>query len=95
MSQIPAEMVLLIAPFAQVFSERVRVHGQILRVGAILSPNPGTVTAALRVMGRHGEKNWSKYYRVLRRVRWSASPGTRGGGFQTRAPTPRPPRPRR
>jgi hypothetical protein len=77
MDHIPAEIILLIAPFAQLFSDRVWQHAQILLLGGILSPNKRTVTAALRAMGLSGEKNWSKYHRVLSRAKWSALAGSR------------------
>jgi len=71
------EMVLLIAPFAQLFSDRVWPQAQILLLGALLSSNRRTVTAALRAMGLSRERNWSKYHRVLSRAKWSALAGSR------------------
>jgi hypothetical protein len=43
----------------------------VLIYGAILVPGRRTVTCALRVMGRGGETNPSKYHRVLSRARFS------------------------
>jgi len=43
----------------------------VLIYGAILAPGRRTVASALRVMGRGGETNPSKYHRVLSRGRWS------------------------
>ncbi len=42
-----------------------------LLVGAILAPGKRTVTAALRVMGLQGERQFQNYHRVLNRVKWS------------------------
>ena len=43
-----------------------------LLTGAILTPGRRTVTAALRVMGRDGERHFQNYRRVLHRARGSA-----------------------
>lgn len=72
MSHLPQEIIVLLAPFAQLFSNRVWLHAQILVLGAILSPNKRTVTAALRVMGLARERRFTNYHRVLNRAQWSA-----------------------
>lgn len=72
MSHLPQEMIVLLAPFAQLFSHRVWLHAQVLVVGAILSPDQRTVTAALRVMGLAGERRFTNYHRVLNRACWSS-----------------------
>jgi len=71
MSYLPQEIIVLLAPFAQLFSERVWLHAQVLVLGAILSPHQRTVTAALRVMGLAQERRFTNYHRVLNRARWS------------------------
>jgi hypothetical protein len=71
MSYLPQEIIVLLAPFAQLFSDRVWFHAQVLVLGAILSPNQRTVTAALRVMGLAQERRFTNYHRVLNRARWS------------------------
>jgi len=48
---LPPAMILLLRPFAPLFSRRVWNHVQVLLTGAILAPVQRTVTAALRVMG--------------------------------------------
>jgi len=58
--------------FAPVFSDRVWSHALVLVVGAILSPEKRTVTAALRVMGLSDEQQFGKYHRVLSRAVWSS-----------------------
>ena len=70
MSSLPAEMIVLLAPFAQLFSDRVWVHAQVLVVGAILAPGKRTVTSCLRVMGLRGERHFTNYHRVLNRTPW-------------------------
>lgn len=77
MQNIPVDILLLLAPFAQLFSDRVWAHAQRLLIGALLSPNKRTVTAALRVIGLSGEQNWSQYHRVLSRARWSIRAASR------------------
>jgi hypothetical protein len=69
---LPAEMIVLLAPFAQLFSERVWLHAQVLVLGAILAPGRRTVTSCLRVMGLAGEQRFTNYHRVLNRAQWAA-----------------------
>jgi DDE superfamily endonuclease len=69
---LPAEMIVLLAPFAQLFSERVWLHAQVLVLGAILAPGKRTVTSCLRVMGLAGEQRFTNYHRVLNRAQWAA-----------------------
>lgn len=71
MLTLPAEMIALLAAFAPEFSKSVWVLGQVLLVGAILSPHKRTVTAALRAMGLSEAKGFDKYHRVLNRDQWS------------------------
>ena len=72
MPSLPAEMIVLLAPFAQLFSERVWLHAQVLVLGAILAPGKRTVTSCLRVMGLAWEYHFTNYHRVLNRAAWSA-----------------------
>jgi len=67
-------MIVLLAPFAQLVSERVWLHAQVLVVGAILAPGKRTVTSALRVLGLALEQHFTNYHRVLNRAQWSALP---------------------
>ena len=66
------DIVPVLLHFAPVFSDRVWRHAAVLVVGAILSPEKRTVTAALRVMGLSEEKQFGKYHRVLSRAVWSS-----------------------
>jgi hypothetical protein len=68
---LPVEMIVVLAPFAQLFSERVWLHAQVLVLGAILAPGKRTVTSCLRVMGLAGEQRFTNYHRVLNRVQWA------------------------
>ena len=68
---LPAEMIQVLRPFAQAFSERTWEWVQLLVVGAILAPGRRTVTAILRVMGLSEERQFQRYHRVLNRVKWS------------------------
>jgi len=72
MSSLPPEMIVLLAPFAQLFSEWVWQHAQILVVGALLAPGKRTVSNCLRVMGLALERPFTTYHRVLNRAQWSA-----------------------
>jgi hypothetical protein len=77
MPPLPEAIILVLAPFAPLFSERVWLHAQVLLLGAILSPGPRTVTGALRVMGLAMESPFTNYHRVLNRATWSARQGSR------------------
>jgi DDE superfamily endonuclease len=66
------DIVPVLLQFAPMFSDRVWPHAVLLVVGAILSPEKRTVTAALRVMGLADEKQFGKYHRVLSRAVWSS-----------------------
>jgi hypothetical protein len=68
---LPADIVHLLRPFAQAFSERTWEWVQLLIVGAILAPGRRTVTAILRVLGLSHERQFQRYHRVLNRVKWS------------------------
>ncbi len=51
MSPLPAEIIAVLANFAECFDKSVSDHAVILLLGAILAPGRHTVTAALRIMG--------------------------------------------
>jgi hypothetical protein len=74
---LPEAMILVLAPFAPLFSERVWCHAQVLLVGAILAPRARTVTAALRVMGLATARHFTHDHRVLNRATWSARQASR------------------
>jgi DDE superfamily endonuclease len=68
---LPSDIMPVLLPFAQVFSDRTWPWVQVLIVGAILAPGQRTVTAILRVMGLSDERQFQNYHRVLNRVKWS------------------------
>jgi hypothetical protein len=72
MHTLPPAMILLLRPFAPLFSKRVWAHVQILLMGAILTPAQRTVTAALRVVGLGHSPHFQRYHRVLNRASWSS-----------------------
>jgi len=72
MLSLPQEIMIVLTPFTQVFSQRVWDWAQILIVGAILAPGKRTVTSVLHVMGLKDEKQFQNYHRVLNRARWSS-----------------------
>ena len=77
MPPLPEVIILVLAPFAPLFSNRVWLHAQCLLVGAMLAPGTRTVTAALRVMGLATERHFTHDHRVLNRATWSALQGSR------------------
>jgi DDE superfamily endonuclease len=77
MPPLPEAIILVLAPFAPLFSHRVWLHAQVLLLGAMLAPGARTVTAALRVMGLAAERHFTNDHRVLNRATWSARHGSR------------------
>ena len=59
MPALPPEMIVVVAPFAQLFSARVWLHAQVLVLGALLAPGNRTVSSCLRVMGLAGEEHFT------------------------------------
>jgi hypothetical protein len=77
MPPLPEAIILVLAPFAPLFSRRVWCHAQLLLLGAILTPSARTVTAALRVLGLATERRFTNYHRVLNRATWSTRQASR------------------
>ncbi len=73
---LPA-MILLLRPFAPLFSKRVWCHVQVLLAGALLAPAQRTVAAALRVVGLGHSPHFQRYHRVLNRASWSSLAASR------------------
>ena len=73
----PEAILLVLAPFAPLFSPRVWRHAQGLLLGAMLAPGARTVTAACRGMGRAPERGVTPSQRVVNRATGSARPGRR------------------
>lgn len=71
MLTLPKEIITVIRPFAQVFSDRVWMWAQELLIGAILAPGKRTVTAVLHVLGLKDERQYQNYHRVLNRAKMS------------------------
>jgi len=72
MLNLPTEIMVLMQPFAPIFSERTWDWVPVLVVGAILAPGKRTVTGVLRVMGLSEERQFQRYHRVLNRAKWSS-----------------------
>ncbi|MGA9773978.1 MAG: transposase [Blastocatellia bacterium] len=77
MLTLPVDLLNIIVGFAPLFSKPVFQHAKLLLAGAILAPGNRTVTAALPVMGRSGDKDFQTYHRVLNRAVWSALAASR------------------
>src|SRR5215211_5450625 len=71
MSCLPPGIAAALAPFAALFSRRVRAHVRVLLMGAVLAPAQRTVTAALRATGHGQTAQFHRYHRVLSHARWS------------------------
>lgn len=72
MLTLPTDIMTVLSPFKQIFSNRIWDLVQILVTGAILAPGKRTVTAVLSVMGLKDERHFQNYHRVLNRAKWSA-----------------------
>lgn len=71
MLSLPITFTSAIGVFAPVFSRPVWQHVKVLLTGAVLAPGKRTVTAILRIMGRHAASDFQTYHRVLNRAVWS------------------------
>jgi len=72
MLNLPKGIIRVLRYFEEAFSERVWEWAKVLLIGAILAPGERTVTAILRVMGLHHERQFQNYHRVLNRAKWSS-----------------------
>ena len=77
MPPLPEAIILVLAPFAPLFSRRSWRHARVLLLGAIVTPGARTVTTALRAMGLAAERHFTNYHRVLNRAPWSARQDSR------------------
>jgi nucleoside-diphosphate-sugar epimerase len=68
MAPLPEAVILVLAPYAPLFSPRLWLHAQILLLGAMLTPGASTVTAVLRAMGLTAERHFTDDHRVLNRA---------------------------
>jgi len=72
MLNLPKRIIQVLRFFEEAFSERVWEWAKVLLIGAILAPGERTVTAMLRVMGLHQDRQFQNYHRVLNRAKWSS-----------------------
>jgi hypothetical protein len=71
---VSPESLLLLQPFAEVFTRPTFCHMRTLVYGTLLTSGRRTVAAALRAMGRGEERHFTTYHRVLNRAVWSPFP---------------------
>ena len=72
MPSLPASMVVLWQPFAELFDARTWRKVQVLLVGAMLAPGKRTVSSALQVLGLQEQRACARYHHVLSRAVWSS-----------------------
>lgn len=72
MLNLPKKIIQVLRCFEEALSERVWEWAKVLLIGAILAPGERTVTAILRVMGLHQERQFQNDPRVLNRATWSS-----------------------
>ena len=72
MLSLPEAILVMIAPFSQLFSNRVWFRAQLLWIGAILCRKQRTVASVLRILGLDQEKRFDNYHHVLSRTKWSS-----------------------
>ena len=66
------DIIRLLSTFSAALTTPALAKMADLFVGVVLAPGKRTVTAALRALGKEGEKTLGKYHRLLSRDRWSA-----------------------
>jgi hypothetical protein len=59
MLPLPDAIILVLAPFAPLFSDWVWLHAQVLLLGAMLASGARTVTTTLQVMGLAAERSFT------------------------------------
>jgi hypothetical protein len=64
-------VLMLLQSFAEVFTRPTFSHVLLLVCGTLLASGRRTVTAALRAIGRGGERHFTTFHRVLNRAVWS------------------------
>ena len=69
---LPPTIITLLCPFAPLFSTRVWRHALVLVAGTLLAPGKRTVCAALRAVGLHQTRHWTRDHRVRNRATWSS-----------------------
>jgi hypothetical protein len=72
MRNLPMAIIHVLRQFEVVFSERVWDYAKVLLVDAILAPGTRPLTAALRVLGLSGDRQFQNSHRVLNRATWSS-----------------------
>ena len=76
MPKIPSELAPIILAFQHLMLNRTWQHAVVLLVGVILAPGKRTVTSLLRITGRHQERAFQNYHRVLNRAAWDLRKGS-------------------
>ena len=64
-------VLMLLQSEASVFTRPTFSHVLLLVCGTLLASGRRTVTAALRAIGRGGERHFTTFHRVLNRAVWS------------------------
>ena len=64
----PDVIVPILSPFVMLFTNPTWQKAQLLLVGTILATGQRTVAAALQVMGRSDQRDFSHYHGVLNRA---------------------------
>ncbi len=77
MSPLPPRFASVILTFADLFHQSTWRYAQQLLIGAILAPGSRTVSSALRILGRAGERHFVNFHRVLNRAPWSPRAASR------------------
>ncbi len=71
MPTLPPEIMILLLPFAPLFTTRTWQYVPVLVAGSILTPQRRMVSCVLRVMGLAQVRWFSNFHRVLNRATWS------------------------
>ena len=74
---LPAQILSILIPFAQLFSKPCWKKAQFLCVGAILCQGARRISSILHVMGIADQKGFERYHRFLNRDQWSPLLGSK------------------
>lgn len=71
MLNLPNAMISILATFAPLFSRPVFKNAIMLMGGHFLCTGRRTITSLLRRLGQHKKSNFTKYFYVIRKAKWS------------------------
>src|SRR6202050_836152 len=74
---LPERFLSRLVGFADLFTCPTWSNVLLLLAGAVLAPGRGTVSTALRILGRERDPNFCNFHRILNRAAWSSRAAAR------------------